>query len=648
MCGIAGYLSFAEPASEAVVSQMCTAMRHRGPDDEGIYTDGPCGIGMRRLSIIDLHTGHQPIPNEDRSMWIVFNGEVYNFQELRPWLEGHGHRFTTLTDTEALLHTYEQEGIDGVKRLRGMFAYAIWDTHRQQLYIARDRFGKKPVYYVHIPGKGLYFASEIKCLLTLAELPREMDEEALRIYLQFAYIPDPHSIYKHIRKLPPGHWMTVDRQENVRTGRYWDLPHPTTDGDEDPGLTEEQACADITRVFDESVRLRMISDVPVGAFLSGGIDSSLVVATMAGLTSEPVRTFSIGWEEREFNELPLAALVAKKYRTEHHEILVRPDVISLVPKLLRFFDEPFADSSAIPTFLVSQFAAQHVKVVLSGDGGDELFGGYPSFFQADQERRFDQIPLVLRHLLSGLAGAAPYRAYGKNFLRAISRPGSLERYFESMSFSSYFLRERTLEPEWRTPADLEFYRRTFGSALMPDGADPLTQAMYFEGTAKLAGDILVKVDRMAMANSLEVRSPLLDHKLAELAATLPNRWKTSGGRGKLILLKALQHRLPPELLSAPKRGFGVPLAAWFRGPLREMLHDLLTSREFESRGITRKEPLREMLAEHDSGRRNNAAFLWQLLALELWFHERSNLPTLFKPDRPAETEALARVTTRTT
>jgi len=585
---------------------------------------------MRRLSIIDLSTGHQPISNEDGTVWIVFNGEVYNFQELRVRLEQQGHRFSTHSDTETLLHLYEQEGIEGLRRTRGMFAYAIWDTRLQRLFIARDRFGKKPLYYAHVPG-GFYFASEIKSIQALG-LPLDTDDEALRIYLQFGYIPDPWSIYKQIRKLRPGHWLTIDTSASLRIGRYWQMPEPTEQ--EPPGISEEQVCRDITEIFDEAVRLRMIADVPLGAFLSGGIDSSLVVAAMARLSDSPIKTFSIGWEEEDHNELPLARIVARAENTEHHELIVRPDVINLVPNLLRYFDEPFADASAIPTYLVSEFAAKHVKVALSGDGGDELFGGYHSFFWADNQRRFDRIPVSVRGVLSSVSDIVPYAAYGKNYLRAMSRPTSLERYFESISFNSYFIRQRTLEREWQTPADAKFYRETFGPAALPDSADPLSQAMHFEATAKLAGDILVKVDRMAMANSLEVRSPLLDHVLAEMASRIPNAWKTRNGKGKLILLKALGGRLPKELLSAPKRGFGVPLAHWFRGPLRELVRDTLTSAEFQSRGIARRQNVVRMLDEHDSGRRGHAQFLWQLLVLELWFRDRNAPPVTFSGTVP--------------
>jgi asparagine synthase (glutamine-hydrolysing) len=494
-----------------------------------------------------------------------------------------------------------------------MFAYAIWDGRRRKLLLARDRFGKKPLYYSRI-REGFYFGSELKCLRA-AGVPMAMDEEAIRIYLQFGYIPDPWSAFAGIKKLPPGHWLTLDSEGRVETGRYWEVPPPL---EGEPLQSEEEICAEIRRVFDESVRMRMIADVPLGAFLSGGIDSSLVVASMAMQSRLPVRTFAMGFEEQDFNELPYARMVARKYGAEHHEQIVRPDAVDLVPKLIRYFDEPFADASAVPTYLVSRFAAEHVKVVLSGDGGDEFFGGYPSFFEADASRRYDAIPQWTRSVLSGIAGALPYSARGKNLLRAISRPTPVERYFDSISFSAYSLRRRALNPEWILPSSAAGLRAVFGDAILPDRYDAVSQAMHFEATAKLAGDILVKVDRMSMANSIEVRCPLLDHVLAETANRIPNRMKLGNGKGKLILLKALGDRLPPELLTRPKSGFGIPIPQWFRGPLRPMLWDSLTSKSFLGRGFTSSERMSAILAEHDSGRRDNSYFLWLLLILQLW------------------------------
>jgi len=613
MCGIAGYVSEGAPAGQDIVRQMCAQIRHRGPDDEGVYVDGQCAIGMRRLSIIDLAGGHQPISNEDGSVWVVFNGEIYDYEDLRSELIAKGHRFTTNSDTETLVHLYEEEGIAGISKLRGMFAYAIWDGRRRKLLLARDRFGKKPLYYTRIP-EGFYFGSELKCLRA-AGVPMTMDAEAIRVYLQFGYVPDPWSAFAGIKKLPPGHWLTLDSAGRVETGRYWEVPPPF---EGEPSQSEEEICAEIRRVFDESVRMRMIADVPLGAFLSGGIDSSLVVASMAMQSRRPVRTFAMGFEEQAFNELPYARMVAQKYATEHHEEIVRPDAVDMVPKLIRYFDEPFSDTSAIPTYLVSRFASESVKVVLSGDGGDEFFGGYPSFFEADASRRYDAIPQWVRSILSGTADALPYSARGKNLLYAISRATPLERYFESISFSTYSLRRRTLHPEWMLPSGADSIRRTFGEAILPDRYDAVSQAMHFEATAKLAGDILVKVDRMSMANSIEVRCPMLDHVLAETANRIPNRMKMKAGRGKLILLKALGDRLPPELLTRPKSGFGIPLAEWFRGPLRPMLWDSLTSKSFLDRGFTSPERIAAVLKEHESGRRDNSFFLWLLLVLQLW------------------------------
>ena len=372
-----------------MVRGMCDSIVHRGPDDEGYHVDGGCGIGMRRLSIIALGTGHQPIANEDGSVWVVFNGEIYNYVEVRDWLIGRGHRFRTESDTEVLVHLYEEEGARGITRLRGMFAYCIWDARRRKLLLARDPLGKKPLYYAALPG-GFYFGSELKCL-RVAGVPLDVDQEALKLYFQFGYVPDPWSIYSAVRKLPPGAWLEYSHESGVRLERYWKMPAPR----EEPGAqTEAQAQERLRQIFDESVRLRMIADVPLGAFLSGGIDSSSVVASMARQSTERVKTFSIGFEEAEFNELGYAALVAKQYNTEHHEILVKPDSVDLTTRLIRQFDEPFADSSAIPTYIVSEFAARHVKVALSGDGGDELFGGYDIFPLIPRLESYDRIPGV--------------------------------------------------------------------------------------------------------------------------------------------------------------------------------------------------------------------------------------------------------------
>jgi asparagine synthase (glutamine-hydrolysing) len=616
MCGIAGYYLRTRAADIASVRAMCDKIRHRGPDDEGFHVEGGCAIGIRRLSIIDLATGRQPISNEDDSLWVVFNGEIYNYSELRTWLEQRGHHFKTHSDTETLVHLYEEEGEESLKRLRGMFTIALWDSRRGRLMLARDRFGKKPL-YVAIQPEGIYFGSELKCLSVLG-VPGEIDPEALRLYFQFSYIPDPRTAYCNVEKLEPGGWLTYDRDGTVRRGRYWKLPAPSEHAPAE--MTEAETRDRLRETFDESVRLRMIADVPLGAFLSGGIDSGSVVASMSMQSKAPVKTFSIGFEEAAFNELDDARQVARMYKTEHHEIIVRPDSVDLILLLARHFDEPFGDSSAIPTYLVSEFAARHVKVALSGDGGDELFAGYESFWAIDRLRGLDRTPQLARRALAAVADLLPYSAYGKNYLRMISRPSALERYFE-LNYAPYYLRRQLLTPDWMLPGDAAFLQRTFAQCLLPNGADILTQALYFEATAKLTGDMLVKVDRMSMANSLEVRCPLLDQELALLAAKIPHSWKLGPGKGKRILIDALGERLPPELLTRPKRGFGVPLSLWFRGPLKSFLWDHLRSAEFRGRGITSAGFVDHLLEEHDRGRRDNSHWLWMLLMLELWFRE---------------------------
>lgn len=603
-----------ESAKLAAVKAMCDEIRHRGPDDEGYHVDGNCALGMRRLSIIDLATGHQPIANEDRSVWVVFNGEIYNYQELRAWLLERGHRLETNSDTEVLVHLYEEEGGAGITRLRGMFAYAIWDARQRKLLLVRDRFGKKPLYYALLP-EGLVFGSEIKCLAA-AGVSREIDPDGLRLYFQFNYVPDPLSAFRAIRKLEAGCWLSYDAEGRVEQRRYWKLPPPAETVP--PNFSEERACEELRELFDESVRLRMIADVPLGAFLSGGLDSSLVVASMARQSAEPVNTFSIGFEEAAYNELDYARLVADRYRTRHHEIMVRPDSLELTQRLVRHFDEPFADSSAIPTYIVSEFASHHVKVALSGDGGDELFAGYESFPMVERQRAWDRAPQVLRRVLGEVAEWLPYAAYGKNYLYMVSRPTALERYFQG-NYAPYFMRRELLAPEWMLPADGAFLERTFAASLPPAGSDTLTRAMYFEATAKLTGDMLVKVDRMSMAASLEVRCPLLDHRLAEWAATVPHVFKLRHGQGKYILRRALGDRLPPELLTRDKMGFALPLAQWLNGPLRELLHDHLLGKAFLNRGIVSATFVARLLEEHAAQRRDNQTWLWALLVLALWF-----------------------------
>ena len=633
MCGIAGFLLRNTEAKAADVRAMTDVIRHRGPDDEGIYTDGPCGIGMRRLSIIDLSTGHQPISNEGGSVWVVFNGEIYNYQELREDLIHRGHQFRTNSDTETLVHLYEEKGTDGLQLLRGMFAFCIWDTRKRTVLLVRDRFGKKPLYYANTPT-GFYFASELKCL-RVAGVPLELDQEALRLYFQFGYIADPYSPFLAIHKLMPGCWIECSANGEVKQGRYWRLPPFSAENR--TGCTAAQAKENLRELFDEAVRIRMIADVPLGAFLSGGIDSSLVVASMALQSPAPVKTFSIGFEESAYNELDYAQLVAKKYKTDHHDIVVRPDSLELIKKLVRHYDEPFADSSAIPTYIVSDFAVKHVKVALSGDGGDEFFAGYPVVGDVQKYMFVDRLPRALREMIAWTADGLPYSTYGKNFLRMLGSPTQLDRYF-NQNYTPYFLRKRMLNPDWMLPADAAFLERTLPDNFNSGNDDILSQVMYFEATNLLTGDFLTKVDRASMAASLEVRCPLLDHRLAEFATRIPTSWKWRNGKGKRILLEALGDRLPPELLTRGKMGFGVPLDQWFRGPLRELVHDSLLGKSFLDRGIVSPDFVSYLVEEHESGRRDNHHQMYSLLMLELWFE--SLREPVAAPDRSASCVAL--------
>ena len=626
MCGIAGFhltaTSQRPEQQTATLRAMCDTIVHRGPDDHGYYVQDGCGLGMRRLSIIDLSTGHQPIANEDETVWIVFNGEIYNFGALREELIAKGHRFRTRSDTETIVHLYEEEGVAGFHRLNGMFAFAIWDAPRRRLVAARDRFGKKPLYYADLP-EGLFFGSELKCLRA-AGVPLEVDTDSFPPYFLLGYIPEPRSAFRAIRKLAPGGWLIHDAN-GLKQGRYWTLPVP----EEPARLTgkpvpaEEPAMARICELLDDSVRSRMIADVPLGAFLSGGIDSSTVVATMARFSGEPVKTFSIGFEEADFNELEHARALAAMYNTEHHEILVRPDTLELVNRIVHHLDEPLADSATIPTLEVSEFAAQHVKVVLTGDGGDELFGGYHSFFRVEAKRRFDRLPGFARSGLSLLASLLPYSTYGKNYLRMMSRQTPLERYFED-NYAPYFLRERLLAPEWLLPGEESSLRAVLNGHLLPPSADILTQAMYFEASSNLTAGMLTKVDRMSMAASLEVRCPLLDYRLAEYAASLPPELKVRDGKGKYILIRAIADRLPASLLNREKMGFGVPLSHWFRSSLRDYVRDTLTSQSARNRGITSPQLVLHLLEEHQSQRRDNSQWLWALLMLELWLRQQES------------------------
>jgi asparagine synthase (glutamine-hydrolysing) len=622
MCGIAGFVEsstvgapFDLVASRALVHRMCDVIRHRGPDDEGVWVDEGVALGMRRLSIIDLSTGHQPIHNEDRTVWIVFNGEIYNFKELRRDLEAAGHRFYTSTDTEAIVHAYEQWGASAISRLRGMFGLAIWDTRSRTLLVARDRVGIKPMHYANVNGR-FYFGSELKSLLEAPDLPRDVDMDALDHYLSFLYTPRDGSIFKSVRKLPPGHILTwKDGRSTIE--QYWQLPATETYRG-----SEADAVHQLRAVLTDAVRSHLVSDVPLGAFLSGGVDSSLVVGLMTETSSARVKTFSIGFNEPAFDELEHARRVARHFGTDHHEFVVEPDAIGILDRLVSHFDEPFADSSAIPTWYVSEMARRHVTVVLSGDGGDELFGGYDRYLPHPRVVAFDRYsPRALRRVAAIAAARLPHGARGKNFLRHVGRDDR-GRYLDAIRFFgtdekpallTLDARRRMQAPdaEHRLAHHFERY------AHLPWPA----QMMRFDTETYLPEDVLTKVDRMSMAHSIESRVPLLDNEVIAFASTLPASLKIKNGRRKHVLKEVAATLLPQEILNRRKQGFGVPLGAWFRGNLPELFSDTLLSSTCLERGYFQPAFVRQIVDEHISGKRDHTLRLWQLVVLEKWHQQ---------------------------
>jgi len=622
MCGIAGVVeSISTPArfdpdtSRALVHRMCEVIRHRGPDDEGVWVDQGVALGMRRLSIIDLSTGHQPIHNEDKTVWIVFNGEIYNFPELRRELEAAGHRFYTNTYTEAIVHAYEQWGTAAIRRLRGMFGLAIWDVRTKSLLIARDRAGIKPMYYADVNGR-LYFGSELKSLLEAPDLPRDLDLDALDHYLSFLYTPREDSIFKSVRKLPPGHLMTW-RNGTVKVEQYWQLS-----AEEDFRGSEGDAVAQLRRVLTDAVRCHLLSDVPLGAFLSGGIDSSLVVGLMSEISGSRVKTFSIGFDEPAFDELEHARKVAQHFGTEHHEFVVKPDAISILDRLVWHFDEPFADPSAIPTWYVSEMARRHVTVVLSGDGGDELFGGYDRYVPHPRVVAFDRYsPRALRRVAAIAAARLPHGVRGRNFLRHIGRDEQ-GRYLDAIRFFGADEKPSLLsadvrralqgpDPEMRLAQHFD----RFAHLPWP------SQMMRFDAETYLPEDVLTKVDRMSMAHSIESRVPLLDNEVIDFAATLPASLKIKDGRRKHVLKEVAATLLPRDILDRRKQGFGVPLGTWFRGNLRELFADTLLSPSSLQRGYFEPAFVRHIVDEHLAGTRDHMWQLWQLVVFDRWHQQ---------------------------
>lgn len=646
MCGIAGFVSqhVMSPVHERerahLLDQMCRVIKHRGPDDQGMLVTGAAALGMRRLSIIDLKGGHQPISNETQDVTVVFNGEIYNYRDLHRELKARGHRFQTNSDTEAIVHAYEEYGPACVERFRGMFALALWDEKEQTLFLARDRAGKKPLYYTLTAEGTLVFGSELKSLLQHPEVRREVSHAALDAYFTFGYVPDPLSIYQDIHKLAPGHHLTF-RGGAIKIKQYWDFSYEQR---EEPSLPAEAYLEELRALLDEAVRVRLVSDVPLGAFLSGGVDSSAVVGLMARHMSQPVKTFSIGFHEDSFNELKYARLAARHFGTEHQEFIVTPDICDIVDELVWHFDEPFADSSAIPTYMVSKLARQYVTVVLSGDGGDELFAGYTRYATDQRRRNFARLPRVLRQqLMQPLSRRLPHGAWGRNYLHNIAQD-PLDRYLDSVSVFTQLNKQALYSADFQ--AQLRDGERVLPSfqlyASRIKSREPLDALLYIDSKTYLPGDILTKVDRMSMAASLEARAPLLDHKLIEFVTRIPARLKMKGDETKHIFKRAISDFVPPEILDRPKQGFGVPIQQWINQQLRGRIRETLTGTAARSRGLVNHSYVELLLDEHERNRRDHATQLWALFMLELWqqtFQDAAAAPAHFEKDTTALTYA---------
>ena len=622
MCGICGVVSFQPnaPADRSTLLQMNTSLRHRGPDDEGYYEDDQVSLAMRRLSIIDLHTGQQPISNESGTIWVVYNGEIYNFQSVRAVLEQRGHIFKTQTDTEIIVHAYEEYGDECVTFFNGMFAIALWDARERRLFLARDRLGIKPLYYWSDADK-LVFGSELKALTRHPDVPRQVDLAALDLFLTLEYIPAPYTIYEGVFKLLPGHLLVVEKGK-LKITQYWDVPYQ-------PISQNEEECGEIlSGLIKESVRLRLISDVPLGAFLSGGIDSSTIVGYMSQSANEPVRTFSIGFEDDTYNELPYAAAVANHFGTKHHFEVLKSDHTDLTEQLVAHFDEPFADTSVFPTFLVSKLASREVKVVLSGDGGDELFAGYDTYLAEKLDRYYGRLPRSLRQqVLPKFAGWLPLQPAKKGLINKVKRmvEGSASdpslQHVRWMMFLNSSEKNSLYRSELRaTHYDhhtTDFFHRYFEKA---NCFDRLAQQQYVDVKTYLADDILTKVDRMSMAVSIEARVPLLDYHIVEFALNLPAHMKLHGARTKSILRQAVKNMVPQLVLEKPKEGFSIPMKNWLCTSLKPMMLDLLSKAALQKHGYFDHQVVEEWIQEHLDGRFNHSHRLWALMVFEMWHH----------------------------
>jgi asparagine synthase (glutamine-hydrolysing) len=621
MCGICGKIYFEQThiVDPGELHQMAAPLSHRGPDGSGVWTAQNVGLAHRRLAIIDLRAvADQPMSNEDGTVWITFNGEIYNFRELRQELAAQGHIFRTQSDTEVIVHAYEEYGRGCVERLRGMFAFAIWDTRTRTLFLARDRVGKKPLYYFQ-NDDCFVFASEIKALLIDGTVPRVPDPIGLDHFLALQYIPAPLTAFQGVRKLPAAHWLEL-HDGHVDVGRYWNL-HFT------PKLriSMEDAVAELRMRFAEAVRLRLISDVPLGAFLSGGVDSSAVVAYMAQQSAHTVKTFSVGFEDTAFDERPFARMVAERYGTEHTELVVKAPVADVLPRLVWHYDEPFGDASAIPSYAIAEFTRQHVTVALNGDGSDESFAGYDWYIMARRLQRGDFIPLWMRQQLAHSLQQLPRRWRQRQPWRKLSRLAAVMAKDPARRHARW---PRSFAPEDRWNLYTEEYRAIIAGSdpeslfvdifARSDARDCTDAALDADIQLYLADDLLVKMDRATMAHALEARSPFLDHKLMEFVASLPSEFKLWGGQKKRLLKAMLRGQLPDIVLDRPKRGFSVPLARWLRQDLRDMAHDFLLSARALNRGYFKAVAVNQMLDQHCRGEEDHSEYLWDMLVLELW------------------------------
>jgi asparagine synthase (glutamine-hydrolysing) len=620
MCGIAGKFNFdrTRPIDRERLTAMTSVVAHRGPDADGFFVGAGIGLGHRRLSIIDLSSGDQPLTNEDGTIWVVFNGEIYNFAEIRTELESLGHRFRTRTDTEVIVHGYEQWGDRAVDRFRGMFAFALWDERARRLLLVRDRVGVKPLYY-SATASGVTFGSEIKSLLEDPDVPRDWCAEALDAYLTLQYVPCPQTMFRAVRKLPPGH-LLIAEGGRVSVKRYWDL----TFTGEGQAAREDEYLEQLDALVSESVRLRLVSDVPLGAFLSGGIDSSAVVAAMAATGAGRVVTTTVGFDELGFSELASARTVAQHLGVEQHETIVRPDIADLLPKLAWHFDEPFADSSAVPTYYVSRAAREHVTVALSGDGGDELWAGYARHrVEAWEQTARRWLGPIGRTIAGRVGGALPLGVKGARSLRHLALPPAeacarkhAYGLFESDARGALYSVD--FATEVRNADPFAGFRLAYDSCSSPD---PLDRALYVDVKTYLADDIMTKVDRMSMAVSLEAREPLLDHKLLEFAAAVPASLKLKNGRSKHLLRRLLERRIPKAIVDRPKHGFEAPTGEWLRGPLAPMVDSLLVDGRLRARGIFDDRAVASLWRQHRDGRQDHRHRLWSLVMLELWFRQ---------------------------